>query len=123
MSEFIPLFTELLEVRTITRHILEEARGAAIYVSPAKVDGLTATVPVLIRTRDGKEIPVEFRMVESGGGWLAYDLSIAGVSLISNYRAQFNQILSRDGATFDGLLKKIRERISRELERPTKAER
>jgi phospholipid transport system substrate-binding protein len=42
-----------------------------------------------------KTIPITYRLIQRDGDWKVYDLVIEGVSLVSNYRTQFNDILSR----------------------------
>ncbi len=42
----------------------------------------------------GKEIPIDYRMIDIEGKWRVYDVVIEGVSLVSNYRSQFNSILT-----------------------------
>jgi phospholipid transport system substrate-binding protein len=39
------------------------------------------------------EIPVDYRLYRVGERWLAYDVTIEGVSLVASYRAQFNKII------------------------------
>ena len=43
------------------------------------------------------------------GQWLVYDVIIEGVSLISNYRSSYQEIMKKEG--FDGLLAKMQEKI------------
>lgn len=38
-------------------------------------------------------MPLEYRMHNANARWLVYDLSIDGISLVSNYRAQFNKVI------------------------------
>ena len=58
------------------------------------------------------EIPVNYKVYLKDGSWLVYDVIIEGVSLISNYRSSYQEIVMKDG--FDGLLAKMEEKI-REL--------
>lgn len=59
----------------------------------------------------GKEIPIDYRMIEIQGKWKVYDVVIEGVSLVSNYRSQFNSILTNKSpeALMDTLRKKASE--------------
>ena len=58
------------------------------------IDGDQATVPTKIVTKQGSEIPIDYRMLRGPGDrWLVYDVLIEGVSLIANYRTQFNKII------------------------------
>jgi phospholipid transport system substrate-binding protein len=44
-------------------------------------------------SKGGVETPVDYRLHRAGDRWLAYDVNIEGVSLVANYRAQFNAIV------------------------------
>jgi phospholipid transport system substrate-binding protein len=56
-------------------------------------------------TKQGTEVPVDYRMHRVGDRWLTYDVSIEGVSLVANYRAQFNKIIQTSG--YPALVKKL----------------
>ena len=72
------------------------------------VDGDLVTVRTRVVTRQGTEIPVDYRMLRRGDGWRAYDVTIEGVSLVANYRSQFDKIIRR--ASFQQLVKQVREK-------------
>jgi len=46
-----------------------------------------------------KKIPITYRLIQRDGDWKVYDLVIEGISLVSNYQTQFNDILSRQTPT------------------------
>jgi phospholipid transport system substrate-binding protein len=48
-------------------------------------------------------------MLRHGDRWLIYDVSAEGVSLVANYRAQFNNIIRT--SSYDALLERMRSRI------------
>jgi hypothetical protein len=48
-------------------------------------------------TKQETEIPVDDRMFLKDGRWAVYDVSIEGISLIGNYRIQFNAVIQRSG--------------------------
>ena len=52
-----------------------------------------ALVRTKIITKQGTDIPVDYRMLKRNDRWLAYDVVIEGVGLINNYRTQFNKII------------------------------
>jgi phospholipid transport system substrate-binding protein len=58
-----------------------------------------------IVTRSGTEIPVDYRLHLVGDRWLVYDVAIEGVSLVANYRAQFNKIIQT--SSFKALVDKL----------------
>jgi phospholipid transport system substrate-binding protein len=59
-------------------------------------------------TLDQKKIVIDFSMYKVDGTWKIYDVIVEGVSLISNYRSQFNSIISKE--SFAGLMEKLTEK-------------
>jgi phospholipid transport system substrate-binding protein len=93
-DEFVQLFADLLE-RSYIGKIETYTGGERVQYTGESVDGDQATVRTKIITKGGTEIPVDYRMQRAGERWLVYDVSIEGVSLIANYRAQFNRIIQQ----------------------------
>jgi len=94
-AEFIRLFGDLLEHSYITK--IEGYSGEKIQYVGELADGDVATVKTRIVSKQGTEIPVDYRMFRNGERWRAYDVAIEGVSLVANYRTQFNSIIGRAG--------------------------
>jgi phospholipid transport system substrate-binding protein len=103
-EEFILVFSDLLERSYISK--IELYGGEKIVYSGEKIDGDTAAVNTRIVTKNGSEVPIEYRLLRRGERWLVYDVSIEGVSLVSNYRTQFNKIIQT--SSFADLLKKMK---------------
>src|SRR5712691_1812740 len=61
------------------------------------LEGELAIVKTRIVTKQETEIPVDYRMFLKDGRWAVYDVSIEGISLIGNYRTQFNAVIQRSG--------------------------
>ena len=94
-EEFVRLFGDLLEHSYITK--IESYSDEKIQYAGEIVDGDQALVKTRIVTKQGTEIPVDYRTALKGERWRAYDVNIEGVSLIANYRTQFNTIIQRTG--------------------------
>jgi len=94
-SEFVGLFSDLLERSYISK--IELYGGEKIVYSGERVDGDLATVSTKIITKNATEIPVDYRLFRRGDRWLIYDVNIEGISLVSNYRTQFNKIIQTSG--------------------------
>ncbi len=94
-QEFIALFTDLLEKSYITT--IEEYTGEPILYVGETTDGNLSLVKTRIVTRQGTKIPVDYRLFQQVEGWRAFDVRIEGISLVANYRAQFNTIIARSG--------------------------
>ncbi len=56
-----------------------------------------------------KEIPIFYRVILKDGAWKVYDVSIENVSLVQNYRTQFNDILAKN--TPEQLLEILRKKV------------
>lgn len=103
-DEVTRLFADLLERSYIGR--IETYSGERIQFLGDTIDGDQTTVRSRLITKQGMEIPVDYRMHRaSGDRWLTYDVAIEGVSLVANYRAQFNKIIQTSGYT--SLVKKL----------------
>lgn len=106
-KEFVRLFSDLLE-RTYMKKVEDYSGEKVLYDGETK-DGDYATVKVKIITKKNKDISVEYRLGKKGNDWLIYDVSIAGVSLVNNYRTQFNSIISQ--SSYENLVKRLREKV------------
>jgi len=114
-EEFTALFSDLLERSYVSK--IETYGGEKIAYASERVDGEVATVPTRIITKSGTEVPVDYRMQKSGERWLVYDVNIEGVSLVSNYRTQFNKIIQTQ--SYNELINKLKTKQD-ELEVDTK---
>ncbi len=61
-----------------------------------------------ISMKDGKSIPVAYRMMAKNGTWVVYDILVEGVSLVKNYRTQFQDIMTT--ASPDDLIRRISDK-------------
>ena len=90
-EEFARLFTDLVQRSYITK--VDQHRSAKMIIRGEKVDGDYAVVETTLPFGQGREMPIDYRMHSTGDRWKVYDLSIDGVSLVGNYRSQFNKII------------------------------
>ena len=90
-EEFVKLFADLLERAYVSR--IENYGGEKIAFNGDTIEGDVALVRTKIITKQGTDIPVDYRMLKRSDRWLAYDVVIEGVGLINNYRTQFNKII------------------------------
>ena len=105
-QEFTGLFADLLERGYVAR--IEEYSGEKILYTGDNVEADTATVKTKFTTKKGTEIPVDYRMQRKGDRWLVYDVSVEGLSLVGNYRGQFNKII--ETSSYQDLVKKMKAR-------------
>ena len=105
-EEFVQLFSDLLERSYISK--IELFNGERVNYTGETIDGDVATVRTRLLTKQSTEIPVDYRMLRRGERWLVYDVIIEGVSLIANYRTQFNEIIQT--SSYPELIKKMKGR-------------
>lgn len=107
-KEFIRLFGNLLE-KTYQDKV-EGYAGEKVLYQGESTDGEYSVVDVKIVTTKNTEIPVKYRLRKKGDDWLVYDISIEGVSLVNNYRTQFNSILAK--SPFSELIRRLKEKTA-----------
>jgi phospholipid transport system substrate-binding protein len=104
--EFVGLFTDLLERSYLAR--VESGRGGKVFYTGETVSGDEATVRTRIVTQQRAEMPVDYRMRRKDGRWQIYDVNIEGISLINNYRSQFNAVIQ--SSTYAALVERLRSK-------------
>jgi phospholipid transport system substrate-binding protein len=83
--------------------------GERVFYDGETVDGDYGIVRVRIITHDGREFPTEYRVRKRENGWLIYDVSVKGVSLVNNYRTQFNSIIVK--SDYQTLVKRMKAKL------------
>jgi phospholipid transport system substrate-binding protein len=112
-QEFVRLFRDLVEGTYINRleSAIQEKREIQ-YVGE-QVDGSRATVKTNVVTRRNQQVPIEYRLQKADGRWLIYDVLVEGISLVNNYRSQFNRIIT--SSSYNDLVQKMKTRHGDEL--------
>jgi len=111
-TEFVGLFADLLERSYISK--IELYGGEKIVYNGERVEGDLATVSTKIITKNGTEVPVDYRLFKKGDRWMIYDVNIEGISLVSNYRTQFNKIIQTNG--YNALVERMKVKQNEFLE-------
>jgi phospholipid transport system substrate-binding protein len=106
-KEFVRLYSDLLE-RTYMDKV-EGYSGEKVTYEGESIDNGYAVVKVKIVTKRNTDIRVHYRLKRVENKWLVYDVSIEGVSLVNNYRTQFNSIILK--SSYENLVKRLRERV------------
>ncbi len=106
-EEFVRLFHQLLE-NTYAERILAYKNEKIVFDresfhSPTQAEVFTRVITA------SAEIPINYRLILTGGNWRVYDVIIENISLVQNYRTQFNEILSRNSP--ENLLEILRKKV------------
>ncbi len=109
-QRFVRLFSQLLEDTYRGRVAAYTYEDEYVEYVGERILGSRAEVQTVIVA--DKNIPVAYRMRLRGDEWLVFDVIIEEVSLVSNYRSSYAQIIRNEG--FEGLLSRMEERL-REL--------
>jgi len=107
-KEFTEVFSEILG-----NAYLDKIQGAykdekIVYIGQEMVTDSKAIVKTKI-VREKGEILVDYSMKLKDSNWKVYDVQAEGISLVQNYRSQFNEILIKESP--DDLIKRLRKKL------------
>ena len=106
-KEFVHLYRQILEKAYIDK-ILSYTDEKIVFSKESMLSNNQAEVQTKVVT-SSKEIPIFYNVILKGGTWKVYDVVIENVSLVQNYRSQFNAILAKN--TPDQLLEILRKKV------------
>ena len=114
--EFVRLFTELVQRSYISK--VDQHGAHKMTVQGERIDGDYAVVRTTLPLSSGNQLPIDYSMHSTDDRWQVYDLSIDGISLVANYRAQFNKIIRT--SSYEALVAKFKSHQA-ELTAPSTA--
>jgi len=106
-KEFTQLYRQILEKAYIDK-ILSYTDEKIVFPKESMLSNNQAEVQTKVVT-SSKEIPIFYNVILKGGTWKVYDVVVENVSLVRNYRSQFNSILEKN--TPDQLLEILRKKV------------
>lgn len=114
-NEFTRLFTEFMQRGFVywlasVADVDPSGAGVTVHFLRESVDHETATVQVAVLGRGGRLIPLSHDLVYRDRRWMVRDVTIEGVSLVANYRAQFERVIR--ASSYPELIKRMRIRIA-----------
>lgn len=104
-TEFVELFKSFLSDRYAEK--IEGYAGEQVHYLSERIEGNYAEVRTKLRSSK-VEIPMDYRLYLKEDRWHAYDIVVDGVSLVKNYRSQFEKIIRAD--SYGELVRRLRER-------------
>ena len=105
-QEFVKLFQELIENSYADN--IDAYNGEKVNIVGEKEEKDFAQVNTKIVNNKGEEFSVDYRLLQSGGDWKIYDVVIENISVVNNYRSQFNRVIAK--TSFEDLLQKLRDK-------------
>jgi len=112
-KQFTELFATLLENSYADK--IESYNNEKIVYIKDTLEGDYSEVKSKVVTAKRDEFTLDYRLMNQNGKWMVYDVVIEGVSLVSNYRSQFNRIITTNG--YPELVKKLQNKNT-ELKAP-----
>ena len=105
-EEFVRLFTEVLE--RAYADIIESYIDEKIVYLAEKVDSGYADVNSKIVTSKGEEYSINYRAQLVGNEWKVYDVVAENISLVNNYRSQFNRVIAK--SSYEELVRRLKDK-------------
>jgi phospholipid transport system substrate-binding protein len=109
-QEFLDLFKQLLFNNYAGRVETYTGTNEQLVYDEQKIDGDYALVKTRVLNYRNTNIQLDYRLKLINGQWKVYDVVAEGVSLVDNYRGQFNSILA--SKPFDTFLSQLREKVA-----------
>lgn len=110
-EEFVPLFADLFE-RSYNRLVLKFLGDRTTTYLAESVEGNRGIVQTLLEGGKDERLPVEYRLAYRQQRWRVDDVVLDGVSLATNYRAQFSRIIQT--SSYETLVRRMQSKARQE---------
>jgi hypothetical protein len=87
---------------------LEAYDGEKVVITGEKQDNEYAEVNSKIASKKGEEFTVNYKLRQAGSDWKVYDVVIENISIVNNYRSQFNRVITR--SSFEDLFRRMKDK-------------
>ena len=108
-AQFVKLFTDFLERAYLTQ--IESYNDQKVRYVNERQERDHAQVDTKIVDNKGQEFAVNYRLHNENGDWKVYDVVVEDISLVNNYRAQFNRLLA--SSSYQELVRRMQEKSPR----------
>ncbi len=105
-KEFVQLFTSLLEDAYLDT--IESYKGEKVRFVNERQQEDFAEVNTKVINNKGEEFALDYRLRNTNGDWKVFDVLIENISVVNNYRAQFNRVLVK--SSYAGLVEIMRDK-------------
>lgn len=110
-KEFVRVFTDLMEQAYLGR--IDSFNNDKFVYTSETIEGPFAEVGSRIRTSKREEFAITYKIHRVGNEWKIYDLVVENISLVNNYRSQFNRIINQ--SSYDELVSRMKQKLSADL--------
>ncbi len=109
-KEFVKLFTDLLEKAYVRK--IESYNNENFIYTGENIQGSYAEVDSKVITTQGEEFEIDYMLHRVENDWKVYDVVIENISLVNNYRSQFNRVLAQ--SSYQELIRRVKEKLAEE---------
>jgi phospholipid transport system substrate-binding protein len=111
-KEFVAIFSDFLERTYISKvdlFLKEEKSFSAnnIVYTKETIEEQYALVDSKVALKED-EIPLSYKLINKGGKWVVYDMTLEGVGIVANYRTQFSELLAN--GSYEKLIQKLKSK-------------
>lgn len=105
-QQLVELFTDLLRDAYVAD--IESYKGEKVLYTRETQEEEYALVQTILKSPDGNEYSVDYRLHVVGKEWKVYDVVIENVSIVNNYRSQFARVINK--SSYEGLIRTMKEK-------------
>jgi len=105
-QQFVELFSDLLRDAYVAD--IESYKGQKVSYTREAQEEQFAVVRTILRSPEGNEYSIEYRLHLVDKEWKVYDVVIENVSIVNNYRSQFARVINK--SSFEGLIRAMKEK-------------
>jgi phospholipid transport system substrate-binding protein len=105
-QQFVEIFTDLLRDAYVEN--IESYKGEKVNYTREVQEEQFAVVQTILRSPEGSEYSIEYRLHLVNKEWKVYDVVIENVSIVNNYRSQFARVINK--SSFEGLIRAMKEK-------------
>jgi len=106
-AEFVKLFHDFLE--KIYSDKIDLYEGEKIVVGKETIDQDFAQVESTVINAKGEQFSVVYKLRRVDGSWKVYDAVVENISVVNNYRSQFDRVIN--SSSYEELVKRLKEKI------------
>ena len=110
-KEFTTLFGKLIERTYMDR--TRQYSGEKMTFLKEETEGRHGSVEAKVIAKNGAEIFLKFHIIKRKETWFVYDVFVEGLSLVKNYREQFNSILAKPDYNYNKLLADLKNKLEK----------
>lgn len=107
-TEFVRIFTDLLEKAYVGR--IESYTNEKFVYTGEKIEENYAEVNSKVITSKGEEFKIDYKLHLVGNEWKIYDVVVEDISLVNNYRSQFNRVINE--SSFEELVSRMKQKLA-----------